>query len=285
MGFEGREVSGEEPEVDYQRATPGYFETMGIPLRRGRLFTDADRDGAPGVVIVSETAARRFWPGDDPVGRHVFLGSRDPLTVIGIVGDVRGRTLARAAVPEVYRPWLQSPDALVYVARTSNNSLIGRLSAPGATLDGDRVAEVKSLRDHVMGSLQETAGRVRLFVVLAVTIVLLAIVGVSGLTAHVVVRRTQEIGIRLALGASPYRIVRLLIAHTAVAGTVGIVGGWAAAWWATGFFEHLLFEVPPRDPLTFASGTVLLMGAILTAAWLPARHAARLDPASTLRAN
>jgi putative ABC transport system permease protein len=165
IGFEGRDTAGEDPWVGYQRATPGYFEAMGIPLRRGRLFTADDRDGAPGAVIVNDFAARRFWPGEDPIGRRVFLGSQEPLTVIGIVGDVRQRSLASEPRPEVYRSWLQEPDRLIYVVRTLDKGLLRRLSAPGATLGIEKVLEVRTVDDHVMGTIREPRGRMLLFVI------------------------------------------------------------------------------------------------------------------------
>jgi putative ABC transport system permease protein len=200
-----------------------------------------------------------------------------------IVGDVRQQALAVEPRPDVYQSWLQRPDGLNIVVRTSDRGLLRTLSAPGATIAGVEIVEAKTLADHVRSTVREPHARMMLFVILGAVVLLLTVVGVAGLTAHIVSRRTREAGIRLALGARPGEILTLMIGQSAAPIATGVVAGWMVAWWASRFMESFLFQVAARDPWTFVAGTLLLMVAGLAAAWLPARRAARLDPAVTLR--
>ena len=147
--------------------------------------------------------------------------------------DVRQRSLASEPRPEVYRSWLQQPDNLIYVVRTSDRGLLRRLSAPDATLGSAKVVEVRTLDEHVMGTLREPRARMLLFVILGAVVLLLTIVGVAGLTVHAVSQRTREIGIRLALGARPQRIETLMIGHSVISVAAGVAYGLIAAWWTT----------------------------------------------------
>jgi putative ABC transport system permease protein len=279
-----------EPGVGVRWATPGYFAAMRVPLRRGRLFGDADRLGAPKVVLLSETAARRFWPHADPIGARVGIhqgGFADGAEVIGIVGDVRTEPDS-APKPDVYLPYAQSPQpGLVVFVRSSTGA------APLATPVRRAMRELAP--EYPVFDIQTMAARVaaatarpRLAALVlgafAAVALALATVGIYGVMSFVVGQRTREIGVRMALGARRGEVLRLVVAEgLALAGAGGVIG-LAGAIAFTRVLDAMLFDVSPSDPATYAAIIALSALAALAASWLPARRATRVDPVVALRA-
>ncbi len=285
--------------ADWQVVSTGYFGTMGIPLLQGRDFTDADRAGGPGAMIVNRTLAAQVWPGQDPVGRRVLLGGGDAdsiwRTVVGVVGDVHHRGLTAPARPEMYLPYEQfpagtgMPQAAMYVAlRSAGNpeALTAALRSTVTALDPDTpVAESQTME----AALGAWAAERRLIMLLvsgfALVALVLGAVGIYGVMAHLVSERKREIGIRMALGAVPEQILRLVVSQSAWVVGGGIAAGTIGALAASRVLSGLLFEVRPTDPLTFG-GTALVLAAVAAGATLvPAMRAVRTDPAHALRSD
>jgi putative ABC transport system permease protein len=301
--LEGRAASPPLPTdyhpADWQVVTPGYFGAMGIPMREGRDFTDADRVGAPGAVIVNRTLARQVWPGEDPVGQRILLGGGgvDSVwrTVVGVVGDVRHRGLSEAARPEMFLPYAQfpagtgNPPAAMYVAiRAAGDpeALTSQLRATVAALDPDTpVAETQTM-EAAMGAWAAERRLIMLLVSgFAGIALLLGAVGIYGVMAHLVSQREREIGIRMAVGALPDQILRLVVAQSAGVVGGGILVGAVIALAAAHLLVGLLFEVRPSDPLTFAGTALVLVAVAAGATLVPALRAVRTDPAHALRSD
>ena len=287
--FEGRPAAppGGEPMIDLRRAAPGYFEAMRIPLIRGRTLTDGDHADAPGAGVVNEAAARRFWPGEDPIGQRIQLGGNEPLTIVGIVGDIRHVGFHSDPEPEVYWSWYQHPADPTVVVRTAGSPtpLVRELEARGrGILSGLSVSSVRTLDDLAFRSVAEPRFRTLLLALMAVLVLVLTIVGVASLTARAVALRMKEIGIRVTIGARPGQIVALMLGSALAPVVAGAVIGLLAATWTSRFLGHFLFEVGPIDPAVYVAAVALLLVSTLVAAWLPARRAAYLDPMVTLRA-
>ncbi len=273
--------------------SPGYFAAFGIDAIRGRLFTDADRAGAARVAILSEAAARHFFAGQDPLGRQIAFGSRpDPsqaITVVGVGRDIR-QELRAAPEPMVYQPIGQMripPDYLVGAIRTVDepSSITTRVRGVVRDLSTQlAVGWVRTLREQMDAALVTERLLVGLSVAFGLLALVLAGIGVYGVIAYDVTRRTREIGIRLALGALRRAVVGAVLRQTATIVVPGIVVGLAGAVMASALVETFLFGITPRDPVTLAM-TALVLGAIaLAAAYVPARRAARVNPAIALRA-
>lgn len=290
---EGREPGQDEPLLNawYRDVSPRYFTAMGIPIIRGRAFLDTDTETSPRVAVVDETLARRFWPGEDPVGKRIRIGRAswrtDLMTVVGVVASVKHRKLDEQSAYYVYRPVSQDIQPSMYlVARTegSPESMTSAVRGQLASLDPDLpLFEVLTMDRAVAYSL--TAKRVTnaLLVAFAVTALLLALIGIYGVMSVNVTGRTREFGIRLALGAQPPDILWLVIGRglkLAIAGAaIGVIG----ALWLMRFIEALLFNVTPSDPLILAGVALLLTVIALAACYFPARRATRVDPMGALR--
>ena len=274
--------------IDSRRVAPGYFDAMRIPLIRGRTITGSDRAGAPEVAVVNEVFARQFWPGGDPIGQRIRLGGNEPLTVVGVVGNIRHYGLDRNPVPEAYRSWYQhQTPGLTFVVRTAGSpaELVQELQAPERRiLPGLTVSSVRTLDDVIIRSVAEPRFRTLLLALMAILVLLLTVVGVAGLTARAVALRRKEIGIRVAIGARPGQIVVPMLVRALTPVVTGAVIGVLAASWTSQFLDSFLFEVSPGDPAVYLAATSLLLVFALVAAWLPARRAVRLDPMVTLRA-
>jgi predicted permease len=274
--------------------TPDYFTALGIPIRRGRGFTAEDRVGTPRVVVVSTLFARELWPGVDPIGKHVPMGGPrtgpQDCTVIGVVDDLRIGSLDDAGGrPALYTAALQEggqPQMWV-VTRSRTGSplkLVGAIRDAVRTADPQQpIGDIVSL-EQLIG--RQTAARrfnTTLLGVFAALAVVLALVGIYGVTSYAVAQRYRELGIRMALGAKPQDVVRLLVNESLVRVAAGVGIGLAIALVATRALSTMLFGVAPQDAATFAA-TALLLGAVaLVATWLPARRATRVDPMVTLR--
>jgi putative ABC transport system permease protein len=267
-----------------------------IPLRAGRIFDAHDDDVAPEVVVINEEAARRFWPGADPIGQQIRLGVRlasgvrsGQKTIVGVVGNVKWTSLDAVPPPEVYVPYAQQPvDGLTIVVRTAGDP-IGFLPVARADLAAlDREVPVAAVRtmDEVVGrSIAERRFTMLLLASFAIVAVLLASIGVYGVLAYLVSQRTQEIGVRLAIGAAPDDVVRLFVREGATLAMIGLAAGLVGAVVAGRTLTSLLFGVTATDPITYAGVAAALGLAALSASYLPARRAARVDPMTALRAD
>jgi putative ABC transport system permease protein len=280
------------PVTWFRRVSAGYLRAMQIPLLRGRLF-DPVEERNPGTVIVNQAMAQWFWPGQDPIGRRLRGASRDPraagpwLTVIGMVGNVHHMALTAAAVPEMYLPYIATPSRSVMVAvRTTlkPESLAPVLTGAAKAIDPEQaVSAVRTLESAVYDATSSERLSTALLALFAALAVLLAVVGLGGVTSYLVDQRTHEIGVRMALGACRADVLRLVFRGGIVATAVGVVLGLAGAFAATRLMGAMLFGVSASSPLAFAAGpTVLVIGA-LVGIWLPARRATAIDPLVALR--
>jgi predicted permease len=262
--------------------SPNYFQTLGIPLMSGREFTAQDTAGTPSVFIVNEAAARRYWPGHDAVGRRLNRGE-----VIGVVRDSKEKGLTAESSPTVYKPLLQNymPDLTLHVraatdALTMLAAVRREVQALDSTLPVYNLGTLAQQRDGSLYTERLAAALLTLFGLLAL---LLAGVGIYGVLSYAVTERTREMGIRLALGARPRDLLRLVVGQGMVLTLIGLVIGVGAAFALTRLIENLLFGVSATDPLTFVVIPLLLAGVALLACWMPARRATRVDPLTALR--
>jgi putative ABC transport system permease protein len=282
----------------WQSMSPEYFETLRIPVLQGRGIEATDRIGTPGVAVINRTLAKQVWPGGDALGQRILLGggATDSVwrTVVGIVGDVRHRGLDAEPRPEIYLPHAQFPAGtgtalrtLRVVLRTDGDpaQLTGALRAALAELDPDiPLADVQTMEEALGAWAAERRLTMLLVAGFALLALILGAVGVYGVMAHLVVQRTREIGIRIALGALPREILGLVLSQGAWVAGLGIAAGLAGALGATRLLAGLLFGVGPTDPATLmATATALAIVAAL-ASLLPALRAIRTDPVEALRA-
>ncbi|HSK77681.1 MAG TPA: ABC transporter permease [Thermoanaerobaculia bacterium] len=281
------------PTSNHERVSPGYFRTMGIPLVAGRDFTWSDGAEAPKVAIVNRSMARRFWPGQDPLGKRLRFGRpgrEGPwMTVVGIAGDVRYREL-QSVKPDIYVPFLQDPHwAMDLVVRTASDPLSAASAVTAAVQEVDRDQPVSGITT-MERALSDTVARPRLrsFILgaFAALALLLAAVGLYGIIAQSVAQRRQEIGIRIALGAGRPEVLRLVLRQGLGLTLAGLAAGLvlAAAVGATGWLATLLYGVEPMDFVTFAAVPLVLLAVAVAASLLPALRATRVDPLTVLRA-
>ncbi|WP_164021803.1 ABC transporter permease [Pyxidicoccus trucidator] len=281
---------GDERSVGFQVVTPGYFRTLGIPLRQGRDVTPTDRAGTQRVVLVNETLARGVWPGEAPLGQRIRLGSEPDapwLTVIGVVGDVRQGGALQETRPEVYVPALQETFHFIQFAARADGDptrLVAGVREAVAALDSNLpISQVRTMEEAVASVMARPRFLSTLVALFAAVALLLAGVGLSGVIAYTARQRTQELGIRMALGARPGDVLRLVLGsgmRLALAGVgLGLVGAWAA----TRAMASQLYGVSATDPLTFGSLALAVVVVTLLATWLPARRATRVDPLVAMR--
>jgi putative ABC transport system permease protein len=284
--------------------SPGYFDVFRIPIVRGRDFTERDDAGAPGVVIINQEMARRFWPNGDPLNDSLIIGrsvrpdyDADPVRqIVGIVGDVRDQGLSRTPRPAMYVPVAQVPDGvtilnvrllpIVWIARTKNepHAVGPRIRKALQEVSGGLpVARIRSMDEVVSEATARTRFDTVLMSVFAASALVLAAIGVYGLMAYSVEQRTQEIGIRLALGAEPEQVRRMILRHGMTLAVLGIAIGTTVSFGLARVLAGMLFGVSPRDPAIFVSVPLLLGAVALFAAWLPAIRAARMTPMNALR--
>jgi putative ABC transport system permease protein len=282
---------GTEPLVGIIWVTPEYFSTLGIRLLTGRPFTDRDRQGQPKVVIVNETAARRFWKGENPIGKRLALGRGgygDGAEVIGVVADVRYRTVETAPRPDAYVSLLQSPrqEGLFFVrSRLGSSALVPLLRGEVQALDADLpLIDLKTMDEQYGEATWRTWTSATLLGLFAVLALVLATLGIFGVLAQTVAERRREIGVRMALGAERGDVLRLVLARAALVASAGIVAGLAVSYFAMRLLAALLYDVQPHDPLVLGLLSLVLFAVAMTASYVPARRATRVDPLETLRA-
>jgi putative ABC transport system permease protein len=287
--IEGRDAPADTPTRAHVRSvTPGYFHTMGVRLEAGRPFADADTPAAPLVAIVNETMARRYWPGDSPLGKRLLLnGTSDMRVVVGIVRDVRHWGLDAPVNPELYLPLAQQPSsAMTFVVAATSDP--GGLA--GAVRDRvrqvDRALPVANLHPMTEVAAAAVAARrstMMLLGVFAAIALVLAAAGIYGVMGHLVAVRTNEIGLRMTLGARPVQVLRLVLTEGAIQAAIGLTAGLTGAVFLVRFFRSLLYEVEPADPLTLATVAALLLTTALLACLVPALRAMRIEPVAALR--
>ncbi len=282
----------ERPFIIIEATSPGFLDTMHIQLRAGRAFTDADNAQAPKVIIVNEALARRFWPGQDPVGKHILIGRQPaPSEIVGVAANVKNNGLATDPQEQVYLPFAQLPWGnmnLLLRTAADPHSMAATVRAQIAAVDPDQpvtnVQTVEELMDVSRAQPRFMMALVVLFSALALT---LAMVGIYGVMAYTVAQRRQELGIRLALGAEKSDILRLVVRQgltlTALGTAIGLALALALSFIFSRAASDLLYKVGPRDVTTFAVAPLMFMMIALAASYAPARRATRVDPTEALR--
>jgi predicted permease len=283
-GYAPRE--GEEMEFGVNAVGAGYFETMEIPLVRGRGFEPSDREGAARVAVVNESFARRFWPGANPIGRRFSTRRGGTREVVGVARDGKYGSLGEEPQPHFYEPFAQAYEAdMMLLVRSAGDprSILPALTREARALDPELPVEVNTMAEHLGFALLPQRIGAWVLGVFGAIAALLAALGLYGVMTYVVSQRTAEIGIRMALGARA-RDVRMLVVRRALALTLTGLGlGLAGALAAARALEAFLVDVSPNDPVTFASVALLFTSVALLASWLPARRAASVDPMRALR--
>ena len=280
---------GEDKSTNYYAVTPDYFKAMGIPLLRGRLFTEQDSKNAPRVAVINETMARTYFSDEDPIGKGINLsqGREGFREIVGIVGDVKQYGLAQPTTLQTYEPYLQMPfSAVTLIVRTEGNpaALSGSIRSEVLALDKEQpVSRIRTLDQIISGSVQQQRFTMLLLGVFAAVALILAAVGLYGVMSYAVTQRTHEIGIRMALGANTGNVLRLVVGHGMLLALIGVVIGLGGAFAFTRLMSKLLFAVSTTDPVTFVGISVLLTGVALVACLVPARRATKVDPMVALR--
>ncbi|MHB8486957.1 MAG: ABC transporter permease [Candidatus Acidiferrales bacterium] len=282
----------ETGQADRAVASAGFFRATGIPLIRGRIFGEQDGPDAPNVALISQNLAHEKWPNQNPVGQIIDFSNMDgilkPLTIVGVVGDVRAQGLDQPMTPMVYVDYRQrglgngSP-AIVLRTALPAGTIVPSARAIFRQLDPNIPVEFSTFAEALGGWLAEKRFLLLLAGVFAGAALALAAVGIYGMVAHSVTRRTQEIGIRMALGAQREDVLKMIVGEAARLAVIGLVIGIALSLAATQLISSLLFDVKATDPLTFLTVAVLLTAVALLASYIPARRAMRLDPMIALR--
>jgi predicted permease len=269
----------------WNAVSPGYFETLGLPLVRGRSFSDADRPESQNVAVINETLARRAWPGEDALGKILSDGSEPPMEVIGIARDSKYRTIGEPSQPILYRPLSQRhQNQLSLLVRKDGGSLLPDLQLLLRRIDANLpILRASTLEEAAGFSL--FPGRLAMWTAAgsAGIGVFLAILGLYGITAYDVTRRTREIGIRLAVGARPSQVMRMVVHRAMRVASMGTLLGLLGAVGLSRILRAILFGVDPLDPLSFASGAAVCILVALAASLVPARRAAGADAVAALR--
>ena len=282
------------PSAGMRVVTPAYFKTMRVPLVAGRLFDAHDDEVSPEVVLINQRTARRFFPDEDPIGQQIRIGVRlardvrsNDKTIVGIVGDVKYGSLDAETPPEVYLPYAQHPvDEFTIAVRVAGDPMAfaPTLRRDVAALDRELpIAKIEPMTAVIGASIAERRFTMWLLTAFAAAAVALATIGIYGVLAYLVGQRTQEIGVRLAIGATPGNVVALFVREGAALTLVGVVSGVAGALAVTRALSTLLFGVTTTDPATFAAVAGALAAVALLASYVPARRAARVDPMTALR--
>jgi len=293
FSIEGRIPSSEADDLvaDRRMISPDYLNSMGVTLLSGRSFTERDDQASPGVAIVSESWARRFLPNGNPLDNRIKLGGRDStrpwLSIVGIAGDVRDTALEAEAKPCVYLPYPQFPSSgmtLVVRAAFDPKSLVSGIRDEVWAVDKDQpVTDVKTMDQYISDSVSPRRFNALLLAIFASLALVLASVGIYGVISYSVTQRTQEIGIRVALGAQSPDVIKLVVGRALALVLLGIAIGFGGALALTRLMTSLLYGVSATDPVIFAGVSLLLVGVALLASYIPARRATKVDPMVALR--
>ena len=279
---------GSVPEGNYTIASPGYFETLKLRLCAGRLLTERDNAQAPPVMLVSEALVRRYFAGENPVGQRLLVGDETaPREIVGVVGDVRRAALETESQPEYYLPYEQVAERrLNLVVRTAGEPATMTATVRGAVRELDKeqlIWQTRTLDDLRAASVAGRRFNMMLLGLFAVVALLLAVLGIYGVMAYSVTRRTHEIGVRIALGAQRRDVLRLIIGQGMTLAAIGVGTGLLGALAATRLLTSLLYGVSATDPVIFAGLALLLALVALVACYVPARRATKVDPMVALR--
>jgi putative ABC transport system permease protein len=280
--------------VDKPCVSPGYFRAMGMPVLRGRAFTENDNETAAGVVIVSHLVARTLWPLENPIGKRISMEDNpkpeDWLSVVGVVDDVKQQGLAKKSEPAIYQPYLQVSrpgflSHMTFVARAASRpeSVAGGMRAVLRSVDKNQPISIATMDSLIATTTAEPQFQARLLATFALVALALTIVGLYGVLAYSVAQRTREIGVRMALGAQNVDVLQMLLRRALVIISAGIALGGAGAFALTRVLVNFLYEVKPNDLPTFAAVSLALSFAALAACYAPARRAMRVDPMVALR--
>jgi putative ABC transport system permease protein len=280
------------PDIHHlQAVTPGYFATLGIPSLRGRLLDDDDVAGSTPVAVVSQSMAKRFWPNGDAIGKRVGYPWASPwITIVGVVPDVKQDSLRDTLRISMYIPWQQrvrmSGGEMWVVARTTTDPGAVATAIRDIVRDADRtvpVSDIRTMDEILAGSMKRERFTTAIVGAFAIAALLLGAVGIYGVMSYLVSQRAREMGVRLALGASPGSVLGLVVARGAWLAALGAAAGVVIAMWATKPLRVLLYDVSATDPLTFITVPALFMIVAVVASYAPARRATRVDPTTALR--
>jgi putative ABC transport system permease protein len=270
---------------------PDYFSTMGIPFPRGNQFSDRDSAEVQGVAIINDAVARKYWPGEDPIGKRIKRGrpeSKNPwVSIVGIVRAANQLSLREETQPEIYLPYLQNTSrTFTVVARTASDArmLAGPIGKEVRATDKDLpVSSMKLMEDLISNSVAQPRFYTTLLSIFAALALILAAVGVYGVMSYSVAVRTRDIGLRVALGARPLDIFRYVVGEALLLTLIGLGIGIALAVVSARLMKSLLYGVTSTDPLTLAAASLALLAVALLASYIPARRAIKIDPIVTLR--
>jgi putative ABC transport system permease protein len=276
-----------DPQAEWKSVTPNYFKAIGIPLLKGRSFSESDTSQSPPIILINETLARRFFHGEDPIGKRL-IPFNSPREIVGVVGDARQGALNLPPSPEIYFSNAQRAfgQQVSLVVRTNVDpaSLSDAVRRAAQSVNPDApVFRVRTMREVISGSIAQERFNTILMTLFAVMAMLLAAVGLYGVMAYGVAQRAREIGIRIALGARSADVLRLVLGQGLRLVALGLAVGLMAALALTRLMKKLLFEVSATDPMIFALIALLLTFVALLACWIPARRATKVDPMIALR--
>jgi predicted permease len=283
----------ERPFIIIETISPRFQETMHVPLLQGRTFTDADNAQAPKVIIINEALAHRFWPNQNPIGRHIAIGRQAPSEIVGVAGNVKNRSLMLDTEPQIYIPFPQLPwGSMNLLVRTSTepHSMISAIHAQVIGVDPDQPVTSVQTMDELLGESRAKPRLVTLVVsIISSAALILALVGIYGVLGYSVAQRRQELGIRMALGAEKTDILQLVIRKglqlTSIGIGIGLTLGLAAAFLLTHVVSDFLYKVKTYDATTFILAPLVFLAVGLLASYLPARRATQFDPTETMRGN
>jgi len=280
--------AGKEMIINTRSVSPGYFETLGISLIKGRDFDNRDKSDAPGAAIINHDLARIYFSNEDPIGKRItFDDGQSWMSIVGIIGDVKQLGLDSSAKPEVYFPYLQvASPSMSIVVRTASDplGLAAAVKSQIRMVDKDLpINEAKTMQQLLADSLSGRRFNMLLLTVFAMVALVLAIVGIYGVMSYTVTQRTHEIGLRVAIGAQPGDVFRMVIGQGMKLALIGVAFGLVGAFGLTRLMTTMLFGVEPTDPVTFAGIAVLLTSVALVACYLPGRRAMKVDPLVALR--
>jgi predicted permease len=290
--IEGRQSASaqDDPSAVWRAINPDYFRTMGMQLRRGREFTEHDQPGEVEVVVINETMAASFWPGEDPIGKRIQIYDQQPMPwreIVGVVNDTKQFGLDAPTKPEIYVPFSQRPRAsmtLIAHTATGPEQLTDAMRAAVRAVDpGQPVYRVSTMEQFFSAHVAGPRATMFLMGALAIAALILAAVGIYGVIAYAVTQQAHEIGIRMALGATQRDVLRLVVGQGITLTLIGVVIGLAGAFVLTRLMKSLLFGVSATDPATFTVIALLLTGVGLLACYIPARRATKVDPLVALR--
>lgn len=282
-----RDLRTQGVRLSFRPVSPEYFKTLGVPIRKGRPLLESDRAGNEGVVVLNELAARALWPAGDAIGKRI-RGYSMPLTVVGVVADFKLTWLNTDASPQMYVPYIQDEDsgasaAFMVRVRPGAGGLAEALRSVIANQEKGATITIATMDDVRWNLLATERFRTSILLIFALAATFLATVGIFGVVSYSVVQRQREIGLRIALGATPHNVIRLMLREAFIPAALGLAIGLAASLQLARLLSSFLFEIQATDPLTFVFASISLLAASMLASFVPARKATRIDPMVTLR--